>query len=85
MGKSTHLHMKPVKEKVHEKVAKMLKVQCGFAGCRYFDSHKLQFLISNSARRMSDAVQGKEKGREKESLIDHVGYGSLRELSKIAA
>ena len=24
-------------------------------------------------------------GREKESLIDHVGYGSLRELSKIAA
>lgn len=26
-----------------------------------------------------------ERESEKESLIDHVGYGSLRELSKIAA
>lgn len=33
--------------------------------CRLFATHKLQFLMSNSARRMSDAVQGKENGERK--------------------
>lgn len=63
ISKETNLRVNRVKVKI--KNVKMCLKRSMMDNCRLFATHKLQFLMSNSARRMSDAVQGKENGERK--------------------